>query len=670
MRRLLFIVGWLSLCLLTVASALENQQVAPKERPRIPAIKVNSPPQIDGDLSDEAWQNAAKVTGFWRIDRDQLAEEQTEVWVCYDDTAIYIAFLCFDSQPSLIRAQQRKRGGSFQNDDFISVNIDPLNRPIIAGGIFYTFSVNPIGTQNEWVPGGAAQKIEWRGDWKAKAKITEMGWQAEMAIPFRIFRLPRKPTAFALWFSRTIPPPRLEDSTFPYRRGEAVANTAEWGPLDLPKLRSPIFFMPYTSLSFGDDEKGSRMGLDLKQYLPNGLQWQTTFNPDFRNIEDVVETIDFTYIPRLLPDRRPFFSEGQGYFPPFFMFHSRLVKDVLVGTKLFGRVGRTSVGAMSVIETHSRLTFASRFSYNLDKQWSVEGSYAHRTKTGKFPVYRLAFHGNLPSKKDWIWNLGGDLVYGGADTWSLYFGRFSNTPGRLHFFFNYGEIGDYRPSVGFKPEVNFKEFIGNLNYFDRYDKGEVLFWGSFASFHCRRFRGGQKKGQLLDQNESIGAFVTGRKGWNVFATYNNYRRPPFLDRTFNLGIGWNVFDPFRSGNLSYQWGRRAGQSYRFLTLSQSLRPSNRWSLNLRYEQLKHGRQTYQLVISGVYDLTPERSLVFRWVKGSVPKPGDPQTLLPTDNFYLGFRQFSRKGSDIYLLLGDPNARHTQVKVMVKVLQVF
>jgi len=227
MRGLPFAVGWLSLCLLAVSSALENQPVAPQERPRIPAIKVNSPPKIDGDLSDEAWHNAAKVTGFWRTDRDQLAEEQTEVWICYDDTAIYIAFLCFDSQLTLIRAQQRRRGGSFQNDDFISVKIDPLNRPIIAGGIFYTFSVNPIGTQNEWVPGGAAQKIEWRGDWKAKAKITEIGWQAEMAIPFRIFRLPRKPTAFALWFSRTIPPPRLEDSTFSCRRGVAVANTAE-----------------------------------------------------------------------------------------------------------------------------------------------------------------------------------------------------------------------------------------------------------------------------------------------------------------------------------------------------------------------------------------------------------------------------------------------------------
>lgn len=653
-----------------MGSGLENRQVVPTGRPHIPAIKVNSPPKIDGDLNDAAWKIAAKVTGFWRTDRDQLAQEQTEVLICYDDTAIYVAFICHDSQPNLIRAQQRKRGGAFQSDDFITVNIDPLNQPLVGGGTFYSFLVNPLGTQNEWVPGGAAEKIEWRGDWQAEAKITESGWQVEIAIPFRVFRLPRKPSAFALWFSRTIPPPRLENSTFPYRRGQEVTNTAEWGPLDLPKFKSPMLLMPYTSLLVGDNEKGVRTGIDLKQHLPGGLQWQTTFNPDFRNIEDVVETIDFTYVPRLLPDRRPFFSEGRGYFPPSFMFHSRLVEDVITGTKLFGKLGRTSVGIMSVIETHSHLTLVSRFNYDLDKKWAVEGNYAHRTGTGRFPAYRMALNGNIPSKNDWLWNLGGDWVYGGADAWSLYFGRFSNTPGRFQFFLNYGEIGNYRPSVGFKPEVNFKEFFGNLNYFDRYEKGTVLYWGSFAFYHQRRFRGGQRKGLLLDQNENLGAFVTGRKGWSISAAYNKYHRPPFLDRTFHLSIGWDVFDPFRSGNFSYRWGRRAGQSYRFLTLSQSLRPSNRWSLNLHYEQLSHGRQTYQLIFSGVYDLTPERSLVCRWVKGSVPKPGDPQTILPTDNFYLGFRQFSRKGLDIYLLMGDPNARYTQGKVMLKVLQVF
>ncbi len=93
-------------------------------------------------------------------------------------------------------------------------------------------------------------------------------------------------------------------------------------------------------------------------------------------------------------------------------------------------------------------------------------------------------------------------------------------------------------------------------------------------------------------------------------------------------------------------------------------------MNLSYQQLWHEQRTYQLVISSVYDLTSERSLVFRWVKGSTPKPGELKTLLPIDNFYLGFRQFSRKGFDIYLLLGDPNARSTHFVLLAKFIRVF
>jgi hypothetical protein len=156
------------------------------------------------------------------------------------------------------------------------------------------------------------------GDWQAKARTTKTGWQVEMAIPFRIFRLPRKPSAFALWFSRTIPSPRLENSTFPYRRGQGVDNTAEWDPLDLPKFKSPILLMPYTSLLVGDNEKGVRTGLDLKQHLPNGLQWQTTVNPDFRNIEDIVETIDFNLCPSSFAGPASLLQRGTGLLPTIF----------------------------------------------------------------------------------------------------------------------------------------------------------------------------------------------------------------------------------------------------------------------------------------------------------------------------------------------------------------
>lgn len=639
------------------------------ERPIIPAVKVNEPPKIDGMLDDDAWQKAAKVKGFWRTDRDEIAQEQTEVWICYDDTNIYIAFTCHDSQPNLIRAQQRKRGGDLSNEDFVTVNIDPLNQSRVFVE-FYSFFVNPLGTQNEQVPGGAAAKIEWRGDWQAEAKITGKGWQVEIAIPFRIFRLPRKPKAFGIWFSRRIPPPRFEDSTFPYRRRQAIGNTAEWGPLDLPKFKSPLLFMPSISLTLGGGEdEGVRSGLDIKQHLPNGLQWQTTFNPDFRNVEDVVETIDFTYVPRFLPDRRPFFSEGRGYFPPSFMFYTRNIQDVLAGTKLFGRLGRTRVGILSTYETHSSLTLASRLDYDLDKKWSLEADYAHKTGTGRSPVYRLAFIGNVP-RRHWIWNFQGDLSYGGADSWSLYFGRSITSPGHFNFALGYSEVGEYRPSIGFMPEVNFKEFYSHIGYFNRYDKGAVLFFNCFASRSWRRFRGGLKKGQILDRNENLSVSVVGRKGWSAFVNYNRYQRPPFSDRTLSIGFGWKVFDRFRSGSFSYRWGKRAGKNYGFLTFNQSFRLSKKWSLNLNYERLWHEQQTYQLVISGVYDLTPERSLVFRWVKGSTPKPGDPKTLLPIDNFYFGFRQFSRKGTDIYLLLGNPNARRTQFNLLAKIIRVF
>jgi hypothetical protein len=62
--------------------------------------------------------------------------------------------------------------------------------------------------------------------------------------------------------------------------------------------------------------------------------------------------------------------------------------------------------------------------------------------------------------------------------------------------------------------------------------------------------------------------------------------------------------------------------------------------------------------------------MFRWVKGSQPEFGAPQNLLPVDNFYLGFRQFSRKGMDVYLLLGDPNSRRTRFRLLVKFVQIF
>ncbi|MCC6443094.1 MAG: hypothetical protein IT210_06505 [Armatimonadetes bacterium] len=134
-----------------------------KERPRGPAVKVSSPPRIDGRVEEGCWEEAARIEAFWRTDRDAPFPEATEAMICYDDRAIYIAFCCRDSEPRLIRSQQRKRGGDLDRDDAVRILLDPLNQPR-SDGAPYGFTVNPAGTQREAIPGGAAAKIEWRGE--------------------------------------------------------------------------------------------------------------------------------------------------------------------------------------------------------------------------------------------------------------------------------------------------------------------------------------------------------------------------------------------------------------------------------------------------------------------------------------------------------------------------
>jgi hypothetical protein len=59
------------------------------------ARRVATPPKLDGVLDDEAWSDGPQPLDAWmsynplRGQREQL---QTQVWVAFDDKAIYCAF--------------------------------------------------------------------------------------------------------------------------------------------------------------------------------------------------------------------------------------------------------------------------------------------------------------------------------------------------------------------------------------------------------------------------------------------------------------------------------------------------------------------------------------------------------------------------------------------------
>ena len=65
---------------------------------------------IDGVLED-AWSRALPSSGFVQKDPQvgAPATEQTEVRVLYDQSSIYVAVHCYDSDPSQIIAKERRR---------------------------------------------------------------------------------------------------------------------------------------------------------------------------------------------------------------------------------------------------------------------------------------------------------------------------------------------------------------------------------------------------------------------------------------------------------------------------------------------------------------------------------------------------------------------------------
>ena len=111
-------------------------------------IRADVPPVIDSVLDDQAWLNAPLHAGFIQRDPDegQPATERAEFSLVYDDEALYIAGMCYDSQPDRITSPLARRddwrsrldlgwgvGGAHEDSRrrLVGGDVDPLPRPVV-----------------------------------------------------------------------------------------------------------------------------------------------------------------------------------------------------------------------------------------------------------------------------------------------------------------------------------------------------------------------------------------------------------------------------------------------------------------------------------------------------------------------------------------------------------
>lgn len=648
-----------------------DQAGIPAERPvdrsktgrdRAPIIHlpvVDTPPVLDGDLSDPCWRRSYHSDGFWNCDQDREPDQRSEIWLCVDAGHLYVASYFHDTEPEKIHYEQKKRNGNIWTDDFIKIHIDPT----YTQGGNYRFHVTPRGTMKEDIPGGSDAKIEWRGDWRAAGTVVPDGWTAEVAIPWGVLRYPKGQSEIGVAIARHIP--RTDEWTAWPDMGAGWDNK-EWARivgLRLPHIKRPVIFMPNVQTEWTEDHFRNNVGLDVKHTFENGLTAVATWQPDFRNIEDEVESIDFSYTERYYRDRRPFFTTGSGFIPGGDVFYSRRIEDLDLGFKVFGRVKDTDIGLLHALTFGERNDLATEVRHKIDDNLSCMGQYVRRDVRGDplNQVFGTRLERYEPKGCGGLWmstNFSESDTRGGAhgNKWGLHLDRWRGE-GHWGYWAGYEAVGaHYDPQDGFAPEVDRRgPYVG----FSLWEKPQDSWIKSYGG-HISWDRSEHFDGTLFKENYGFGANLVRKQQKDGLSLWMGWTdRPPNYDHTIRLQYWWGEGELHKGGHLSCAWGDRASGDYVRYTAGYQWEFVEDFYGNLYYERRKsdywdlatEDEDIDRLTLKLNYDLDEEHGLGFCMRTGTAGT-----------NAFLTYRQAVREGEDMFIILGDPNADHTQARI--------
>jgi hypothetical protein len=333
---------------------------------------------IDGKLDEAVWIKSAPITNFIQTDPDEgtPATERTEVYIFYDDENIYFGFICYDSEPDKIVTYVRRRD-RFEGSDFVTVLLDTFCN--LRNG--YSFSLNAEGVQQDaflsevaggrrrgYGPSGITRDENWDGIWMGAARVTDFGWTAEIAIPFKTIRFnPAKDQTWGLNISRYIARKNEDASWVPVKRYDRVMRPSKAGKLEGIREVTPgrnIELVPFfvyrneshLELEENIDTKFQRVkpGLNFRYGITANLTADFALNPDFAQAEIDVQNINLSKYELFYPEKRAFFMEGADIFKtPIQLFFSRRIGSILpdyseqqlvLGGKVIGSVGKNRIG--------------------------------------------------------------------------------------------------------------------------------------------------------------------------------------------------------------------------------------------------------------------------------------------------------------------------------------
>jgi hypothetical protein len=344
-----------------ILNAGNEEKFVPAFNPTLQLTEVSGKIDIDGVLDDPGWQGAAIIEQFIEFQPGDQTKPpvDTKVYVTYDNEFLYVAFVCYDD-PSEVRATLSERD-RWSGDDAVAVFIDTYGEAEWA----YKFFANPYGIQedNLWSRTGDDDN-SYDLVWESAGKITDSGYQVELAIPFSSLRFPnRENQVWKIDFCREHPRESYRQYAWSaYDRNEPC-EPCQWGTVTgIENVQSgrgieviPTFLGYQASTLSGGGTTGSPFEFvsdDPKgepslfaRYAPaSNTTLEAGVNPDFSQVESDAAQIDVnTTFALFYPEKRPFFLEGSDIFSTWTnTVYTRSINDPQIAAKMISRLERTT----------------------------------------------------------------------------------------------------------------------------------------------------------------------------------------------------------------------------------------------------------------------------------------------------------------------------------------
>ena len=229
----LFLVHFLLMFLFSSSSGFAQEAIVTTDvRPSMQALRIPADTQVrlDGNLDEGVWALAQPITDFRQQEPVEggVPSEPTEIRVLYDDEALYIGAMLYDSDPDGILAYQLQRDAGLSTDDRFMWIISTFDDNRTG----YFFETNPAGLLGDGlIEGGGGFNKRWNGIWNMRTAIQTDGWSVEVRIPFSTLNFDPALESWGINFQRTIRRYNEEILWNGWRRTEGLFRPVHTGQL-------------------------------------------------------------------------------------------------------------------------------------------------------------------------------------------------------------------------------------------------------------------------------------------------------------------------------------------------------------------------------------------------------------------------------------------------------